>query len=293
MKIATYKDGSRDGLLVVVSRDLTIAHYAAGIAGRLQQVLDDWNFLSPQLQELSQTLIHGKARHAFAFDPRQCMAPLPRAFCLASIDMRPPQSSGGPASVRIRRSDALLGPCAPLPVVPAAPTSAQPREAGGTPQWEVGAELVVITGDLSADAAADDSLAAVRLVTACAIWQPPGADAGDDNASITSFCPVAVTTDELGAAWNDPQHRLPLHLLVDGRRTRSDDAWQPSTRDIVSGLTRCAALRGLRAGSIIGTGVQISASLSAVGGETLRIAADGSDGENLFGAISVQIDAAR
>ena len=53
MKLATYKDGSRDGQLVVVSRDLASAHYASGIATRLQQVLDDWNFLSPQLEDLA------------------------------------------------------------------------------------------------------------------------------------------------------------------------------------------------------------------------------------------------
>ena len=80
MKLATYKDGSRDGQLVVVSRDLSSAHYASGIAQRLQQVLDDWNFLSPQLQDIYQTLNQGKARHAFPFDPKMCMAPLPRAY---------------------------------------------------------------------------------------------------------------------------------------------------------------------------------------------------------------------
>ena len=80
MKLATYKDGSRDGQLIVVSRDLTTAHYASGIASRLQQVLDDWNFLSPQLQNVYDTLNHDKPRHAFAFDPKQCMAPLPRAY---------------------------------------------------------------------------------------------------------------------------------------------------------------------------------------------------------------------
>ena len=79
MKLATYKDGSRDGQLVVVSRDLGLAHFASGIATRLQQVLDDWNFLSPQLEDLATTLNHGKARHAFPFDPAMCAAPLPRA----------------------------------------------------------------------------------------------------------------------------------------------------------------------------------------------------------------------
>eukprot|EP01136_Pigoraptor_vietnamica_P014135 Opistho-1_new@55982 len=80
MKLATYKDGSRDGQLVVVSRDLSQAHYANGIATRLQQVLDDWGFLSPQLDELYTQLNHGKLRHAFNFEPKLCMAPLPRAY---------------------------------------------------------------------------------------------------------------------------------------------------------------------------------------------------------------------
>ena len=65
---------------MVVSRDLTSAHYASGIASRLQQVMDDWNFISPQLQDLYQTLNQGKVRHAFPFDPAMCMAPLPRAY---------------------------------------------------------------------------------------------------------------------------------------------------------------------------------------------------------------------
>ena len=47
---------------------------------RLQQVLDDWSFLSPQLEDLATSLNHGKARHAFAFEPERCMAPLPRAY---------------------------------------------------------------------------------------------------------------------------------------------------------------------------------------------------------------------
>ena len=71
MKLATYKDGSRDGQLVVVSRDLSTAHYATGIAHKLQQALDDWNFISPQLHDLYVTLNQGKARHA-ALTGRQC-----------------------------------------------------------------------------------------------------------------------------------------------------------------------------------------------------------------------------
>ena len=60
MKLATYKDGSRDGQLVVVSRDLGTAHYATGIASKLQRVLDDWSFLAP-VADLYDQLNSGRA----------------------------------------------------------------------------------------------------------------------------------------------------------------------------------------------------------------------------------------
>ena len=65
MKFASYQDASRDGQLVVVSRDLTQAVYPTHIANRLQQVLDDWNYLSPQLQDLSDLLNAGRLRNAW------------------------------------------------------------------------------------------------------------------------------------------------------------------------------------------------------------------------------------
>src|SRR3954469_24618389 len=80
MKLATLNDGTRDGQLAVVARDLKTAHLADGIAPTLQAALDDWNFIAPQLEELSQQLNGGRARRAFEFEPAQCMAPLPRAF---------------------------------------------------------------------------------------------------------------------------------------------------------------------------------------------------------------------
>jgi fumarylacetoacetate (FAA) hydrolase len=84
MKLATYQDGSKDGQLVVVSRDQTLAHYATGICSTMRQLLDDWNFLSPQLQDLYDALNRqagqSTARHAFAFDAARCMAPLPRIY---------------------------------------------------------------------------------------------------------------------------------------------------------------------------------------------------------------------
>ena len=80
MKLATLKDGTRDGQLVVVSRDLKTAHLADGITLTMQRALDDWSFIAPQLEELYEALNAGKARRPFDFDARLCMAPLPRAY---------------------------------------------------------------------------------------------------------------------------------------------------------------------------------------------------------------------
>src|SRR3954451_3481775 len=125
MKLASYKDGSRDGQLVVVSRDLTTAHFATGIATRLQQALDDWNFIAPLLQDLSVALNHGKTRHAFPFEPARCMAPLPRAYQWADgsaylnhVELvrkargaQMPESFHGDPLMYQGGSDDFLGPC--------------------------------------------------------------------------------------------------------------------------------------------------------------------------------------
>lgn len=79
MKLATLKDGTRDGQLAVVSRDLKTAHLADGIAPTLQRALDDWSFIAPQLDLLYQTINSGCGHRAFDFDPANCMAPLPRS----------------------------------------------------------------------------------------------------------------------------------------------------------------------------------------------------------------------
>jgi fumarylacetoacetate (FAA) hydrolase len=69
MKLATLNDGTRDGQLAVVSRDLKSAHIADGIAPTLQAALDDWPFIAPQLNELYQQLNGGGGRRTFDFDP--------------------------------------------------------------------------------------------------------------------------------------------------------------------------------------------------------------------------------
>ena len=80
MKLATLKDGSRDGRLVVVSRDLKHACRAESISPTLQRALEEWDAIAPRLADLSERLNLGTATNSFAFDPTQAMSPLPRAY---------------------------------------------------------------------------------------------------------------------------------------------------------------------------------------------------------------------
>ena len=285
MKIATYNDGSRDGQLVVVSRDLTTAHYAAGVASRLQQVLDDWNFLSPQLEELSQTLNHGKARHAFAFDPRMCLAPLPRVFHFASAVLGQQSPDDGPM-MRVRRSDQLLGACEPVPRIDAF------RNDDDHPiRLQLAAQLSAITGDLSSGGAADDSLAAVRLLTASVMWYPMSDQPVRDDAIVASFAPVAITPDELGLRWHDGLlDQFRLEILINGQRMQFDEVEHPDTRPIGSCLAECAALRGLRAGSIVATTIHGGANICFASGDSVRVAFSAPDGDSVFGVISTTFE---
>ena len=245
MKLATYKDGSRDGQLVVVSRDLTSAHYASGIASRLQQVLDDWNFLSPQLQDLSSALNAGRARHPFPFDAAQCMAPLPRAF-LRWRGSAYPSPVGAEADatalqLRLAGSAPLLGACDDL----VAADEAQGIDFEG--------EIVVVTGDVPQGATPEQGLDAVRLLmlgNAAALRDaaaPPGG-------LPAAFSPVAVTPDELGDAWQDGRVHLALQVSCNGRKLGLCDAG-PDMRWPFGALVAAAArTHRLPAGTLVGSG---------------------------------------
>lgn len=288
MKLATYKDGSRDGQLLVVSRDLSRAHFATATASRLQQLLDDWNFLSPQLEDLYQTLNQGKARHAFDFDPRLCMAPLPRAFqCVSGV----PSEPGGDAPPMAQRSgDNLLGAHDELRIVDA--------DRG----LESGAGLALICGDIAQGTSAQAALEGVRLMLLCIEWRLPGAGAGDSGTGhdalhgslATAFGPVAVTPDELGPAWSGGRIHLDLQTAHNGRRLGPCNTAEGMAWHFGQLMHRVARLRALRAGSIIGSGpIGVQASVSQVAcGDTLRVETNDRDGASPFGAIEQRITAA-
>jgi fumarylacetoacetate (FAA) hydrolase len=273
MKLATYKDGSRDGQLVVVSRDLSLAHYATGVATRLQQVLDDWNFLTPLLQDLSETLNHGKARHAFAFDPQMCMAPLPRAIgrslarawpshaeqLAAATGVTPPADLRSASAQRLCPADTLLGPTDDVFFPLGAP-------AGGEAPWpDFAAGLAVIVGDVEAGVSSDQALEGVRLLTLVNDWslRPAEGDLARDfdpqagaaaNGGWAACAPVAVTLDELGPAWQRGRLQARLEVALNGQPWGPLDTAEGMALHFGQLIAQLARQRPLRAGVIVGAG---------------------------------------
>jgi len=319
MKLATLKDGSRDGQLVVVSRDLSQAHYATGIANSLQQVLDDWAFMAPQLEDLSVALNQGRARHAFAFDPAQCMAPLPRAFQWADGSaylnhvelVRKARNATVPESFYIDPlmyqggSDDFIGPRDPIVV---------PDEAYGI---DFESEIAVITGDVAMQVSPEEALEGVRLVmlvndVSLRHLIPDELAKGFgflQSKPATAFSPVAVTVDELGDAWQGGRLNGVLQSAWNGRRVGLCEAGPEMTFHFGQLIAHLAKTRRVRAGSVIGSGT-VSNKDWAKGysciaekrcietiengkpstdfmrfGDTIRIEMKGRDGQSIFGAI--------
>jgi fumarylacetoacetate (FAA) hydrolase len=326
MKLASYKDGSRDGQLVVVSRDLSTAHYATGIATRLQQVLDDWNFLSPQLEDLAQTLNQGKARHAFAFDPHLCMAPLPRAYQWADGSafinhvelVRKARGAEMPESFYTDPlmyqggSDDFLGPCDDIVC----------------PSLDFGidfeSEVAVITGDVGMGTSPDAALEGIRLVAlvndvSLRNLIPAELAKGFgffQSKPASAFGPVAVTPDELGSAWQGGRVHLNVESVWNGKRVGLCNAGPEMTFHFGQLIAHIAKTRNVRAGSIVGSGTvsnkDWSRGYSCIAekraietiesgapatefmryGDTIRIEVKGADGMSVFGAIDQKVAAA-
>jgi fumarylacetoacetate (FAA) hydrolase len=264
MKLATYKDGSRDGQLVVVSRDLATAHYASAIATRMQQVLDDWNFLSPQLEDLAATLNDGKARHSFAFEPARCMAPLPRSYQWADGSafvnhvelVRRARNAEMPASfwtdplMYQGGSDDFLGPCDDI--------------VAASTDWGIDfeAEVAVVTGDVAMGTSAEAAIESIRLVMLANDVSLRNLIPGElakgfgffQSKPATAFSPVAVTPDELGASWRGGRLHLDLESAWNGERVGRCNAGEEMTFHFGQLIAHLCKTRNARAGSIIGSG---------------------------------------
>ncbi len=266
MKLASYKDGSRDGQLVLVSRDLTQALYATGIASRLREVLDDWNFLAPQLQDLSQVLNHGKARHVFPFDPAMCLAPLPRAARRIEAQAYPaarerqciglglpvPETLRSRPLLRERAADLGLGARQDLAV----------RSLDGGIDHEV--QWAVLTGDIAAGASPDQALEGVRLVGLVNAWAQR--EATDDAAPglPPGWAPALVTLDELEGAWMRGRLGLRIDLRLNGRRVAQLASGEGQHWHVGQLLAMLARDRPIATGTVLSCG-PIGAAEAAAG----------------------------
>ena len=264
MKLATYKDGSRDGQLVVVSRDLSTAHYATGIANKMQQVLDDWGFIAPQLVDLYETLNLGKARHAFPFDPAMCMAPLPRAYqwadgsayinhvelVRAARGAEVPESFYKDPLMYQGGSDDFMG--AQDDVVCASEDFGIDFEA----------EIAVITADVPMNSTPDEALEGIRLVMLANDVSLRNLIANElakgfgfvQSKPATAFSPVAVTLDEFEDAWDNGRLNLTVQSTWNGRKVGMCEAGPEMTFHFGQLIAHICKTRNVRAGSVVGSG---------------------------------------
>ena len=264
MKLATLHDGTRDGTLVIVSRDLARMVSVPEIARTMQQALDHWETVAPALATVAAELDAGRLSDARAFVPQQAAAPLPRAYQWADgsayvnhVELvrrargatMPPEFWTDPLMYQ-GASDRMLGAHADIELA---------DEAWGI---DFEAEVAVITGDVAMGTDETTALSRVRLVTlvndvSLRALIPAELAKGFgflQSKPASSFAPVAVTPDELGAAWRGGRLHLPLVSQVNGALFGRPDAGVDMTFDFGTLIAHLARTRDLGAGTIVGSG---------------------------------------
>ncbi len=263
MKLATIDNGTRDGALVVVRRDLAACASAADVAPTLQAALDDWDALAPRLHALAEALEQG-AVPSIGFEHCRFRSPLPRAYewvdgsayvnhialVRKARGAEPPPGLYTDPLVYQGGSGVLLDPNQDVPLV--------------DPAWglDFEGEIVVILGDTPIGTQAAAAGGSIRLVTLANDWTlrnliPPELAKGFgffQSKPATAFAPVAVTPDELGDAWKDGRLHLPLRVDHNGVRVGHANAGPEmhfSFHDLIAHLTRT---RAYVAGTIVGSG---------------------------------------
>jgi fumarylacetoacetate (FAA) hydrolase len=263
MKLATLRNGSRDGQLVVVSRDLTRVLPAQKIASTLQEALDNWVRCAPLLREVAESLEQPNTPAA-AFQVDRALAPLPRAYqwvdgsaYVNHVELvRKARGAEMPASfwtdplVYQGGSDDFLGPTEDVAVV---------SEDFGI---DLEGEVAVITDDVPMGATAHQASEHIKLLLLVNDWSLRNlipAELGKgfgfyQSKPSTAFSPVAATPDELGAAWDGGKINLPLTVEINGAPFGKPEAGVDMTFDFPRLLAHITKTRNARAGTILGSG---------------------------------------
>ena len=261
MKLASLKHG-RDGRLVVVSRDLSRCADASAVAPTLRAALDDWEAAEPRLTEMADAVEAGRIAYV-PFDQTKCASPLPRSHGWADGSayvnhvalVRKARGAELPASfwtdplMYRGGSDAFLGPRDPI---------------AGDTAWgiDLEAEVGVICGDVPMGASVDAAGAAIRLIVILNDVSFRNLIPGElakgfgflQGKGQTAFSPVAVTPDELGAAWDGAKLSGPLLSFVNGTPFGKPNAGADMTFDFPALMAHAARTRPLGAGVIVGSG---------------------------------------
>jgi len=263
MKLASLRHG-RDGMLVVVSRDL--AHHVAvpHIAPTFQDAMDEWAHTAPRLMRVYDLLNEGDADGAKPFSPQDCASPLPRAFQWADGSayvthvelVRKARGAEMPASfwtdplMYQGGSDGFIGPCDPI---------AAADEAWGI---DFEGEIAAITDDVPMGVsahAAETHIKLLMLVNDVSLRNLIPAELAKSfgffqSKPATAFSPVAVTPDELSEAWSDGKVHLPLVVHLNGERFGAPNAGEDMTFSFPQLIAHAAKTRFLGAGTIVGSG---------------------------------------
>ena len=263
MKLASYRNGSRDGALHVVDRSLKRAVPVAEITS-LQAALDDWAHAAPILQAMSQRLNEGPLDGTIAFDQDACLSPLPRAYQWVDgsayvnhvVLVRKARGAELPASfwtdplMYQGGSDRFLAPREPIPV--------------GDPAWgcDFEADVAVVTDDVPLGMSSDAAAAHIRLVMLVNDVSLRGLIPAElakgfgflQSKPASAFSPVAVTPDELGAQWDGRCLSGALRSHLNGALFGCPDAGTDMTFDFPTLIAHAAKTRALGTGSIIGSG---------------------------------------
>ena len=278
MKLATLKNGTRDGRLVVVSKVLTRATDAALFAPTLQKALDDWALVGPRLEQLAEQ-VELRSVPSFRFHERECESPLPRAFQWADgsayinhVELvrrargaEVPESFYEDPLMYQGGSDGFLGPRDPIEL---------PDEAWGC---DMEGEIAVVTDDVPmgvSEAAAADHIKLIMLCNDLSLRNLIPAELAKGfgffhGKPASSFSPVAVTPEELGGAWRDALVCLPLLIDYNGEAFGRVQAGVDATFSLAQLVAHAAKTRALGAGTIIGSGTVSNKGPQGSPGETV------------------------
>ncbi len=263
MKLATLRDGTRDGTLIVVRKDHQAYAKAAGIARTLQAALDDWDELAPKLGALSDALNRNEVAGE-PLDVTKLHAPLPRAYewvdgsaylnhvrlVRKARNAEPPPTLETDPLVYQGGSGHLLGPTEDIPL----------RDEAWGCDFE--SELVVITGDVPQGTTAQEAAKHVRLVTICNDVSLRNLIPNElakgfgffQSKPASAFGPFAVTPDELGDAWREGRVHLRLRTWLNGEVVGDTDAGPEMHFSFFQLMEHVSKTRRFTAGTLIGSG---------------------------------------